>query len=181
MNDIIEHYQLFTIVVIVLMVFAYLIYNVFFEIKEYDIQSLYKNLKPKKEEHFVKNIETHDTELLEDFQNLLSPTKGSIYFLKHYNLLQVYHEREWDDLYVFYEEWNHKKYFFIDRELEEIRQLLYTATKEFLLLLYGSSVETSNAYFRAETNHDRLYELIDEILQNYYRVLNVVEEKKTLF
>jgi len=176
-----EHYQLFIIVFIVLTVLAYLIYNVFFEIKEYDIQSFYTRLKPKEEKQFVQNIENHDSQLLISFQQLFLPSKGSIYFLKHYNLLQVYHEREWDDLYEFYENWNTKKYFFIDDELEEIRQDLYTVTKEFLLLLYASSVETSNSYFRAEDSHDRLYELIDEILKNYYRILNVIEDKKTLF
>ena len=64
LNDIMEHYQLFIIVFIVLTVLAYLIYNVFFEIKEYDIQSFYTRLKPKEEKQFVQNIENHLYSLL---------------------------------------------------------------------------------------------------------------------
>jgi len=184
MSDIIEHYQLFGFVFFLLLFFTYLVFDTFFDIEDLGISGFDPEI-PKEEKKIFKfkgipPMPTYDDQELEyKFQKLfLSPKNGIIIFLKSYNLLRVYHKRELENLYTFYENWNNKAFKFQDTKMEKLRVLLYDDIKEFLLLLYGSSLETNNGYFQVETNMDRLYQLIDNILKNYNLIDELIEQKR---
>jgi len=182
MSDIIEHYQLFGFVFFLLLFFSYLVFNTFFDIRDLGISGFEPDETAESEKKIFrfKGIppmpDYDDQELEYKFQKLfLNPKNGIIIFLKSYNLLRVYHKRELENLYYFYENWNSKSFKFKESEMEKLRDLLYADIKEFLLLLYGSSRETNNGYFQVESNMDRLYQLIDNILSNYNLIDEIIE------
>jgi hypothetical protein len=176
MNEVIENYQLFSVIFITLLIIVFLIYKFLFQIdKEQDYKEYLGSNN--QEENFFDDPLDHDRENFQRLKKLLPPAAGSIFFLRNNDMTVVFHKRGLTGLYQFYEGCKNKEYLFKDTTLEELKQALALSIEKYLLTFDTNSKETSRGYFKVEYNIDGLHLLVDELLKNYDRLIASAEKK----
>jgi hypothetical protein len=175
MNEILEHYKLFGVIFLTILLMVVIIYKFLFKIEK-------REDKVERLEHkwdgTLSSIE-HDEKVFQQFNKLLPPAAGSIYFLRNNNMTMVFHKRGLDGIYAFYEGCKNDEYTFIDEELEELKTDFYLSVEQYLLTFELNSKETSSGYYRVDYNIDGLHMLVDELL-NKYDKLSSTSQKKLL-
>jgi hypothetical protein len=175
MNEILNNYKLFGVIFVTIILMVVLIYKFLFKTESREDKS--EILEHKGDENL--NSMEDDEKVFQQFNKLLPPAAGSIYFLRNNNMTMVFHKRALDGLYKFYEGSKNGEYVFTDIELEDLKTDLYLSIEQYLLTFELNSKETSSGYYRVNYNIDGLHMLVDELL-NKYDKLSSASQKKLL-
>lgn len=130
MNEILDNYELFIIVFLVLLAITYAVFT--FIIKK-DRDSIYNTLLHRDVKDKEEPVEMEEEIITEEDRNLFKailsylPLNGeSMKFLEHHNMEKSFHGSKLDDLYAFYYEGNGRKEKFPNKMLDEQRQKVST-------------------------------------------------------
>ena len=175
MNEILNNYKLFGVIFVTLLLMVLVIYKYLF--KDEHREDEIKNLDVYHEKENTDFILAYDLKTFQKLNKLLPPVAGSIYFLRFNNMTMVFHKRELNGLYSFYEECKNREYFFNDKELEALKTDFYLSVEKYLLTFESNSKETSSGYYRVNYNIDGLHQLVDELLINYEKLSRVAQKK----
>jgi len=179
MNEILNHYQLFGVVFITLLLMVFLVYTFLFQREKEENSTECLAPACTKEDQLFNPIE-YDKEIFQKFKKLLPPVAGSIFFLRNNDMTVVFHKRGLDGLYAFYEGCKNGEYIFKDEELDELKKDLYFSIEKYLLTLDTNSKETSSGYYKVQYNIDGLHILVDELLKKYDKLISLAQKKLLL-
>lgn len=180
MNQILENYEIFIMVFIIVFLFLYGGFcllqkrkNKLEKIKPFQKKKVKKEAKRKNVNQMLTD---KDKDLFQEFLLILPLKGGSIEFLKSHTMEKDFHSSELDDLYTFYYDSNRETNKFSQKEIEEERTKIYNLIGTYIVTISESLEDVGMGHMKASKNIELLNREALEIIEGYSNFIDDVEK-----